>query len=194
MLHTAGEGVQDICFTFEESAPAEGQTVYSVPKTLLDYHFRTKVNVAYERSIFRSLKQDENESMENYIVRLRQRGVLCEFTDLDEMIRDQIEEKCYSQRLRKKLLEQQDLNLNKVRETAQAMELSQIQAESLEHLVIKQEVNTVCAKPKSNNNKVDDGHQKKNCIACDLFGHFKSDPQMPCSWKEMQEMFESRTF
>ena len=118
---------------------------------------------------------------------LRQRVVLCEFTDLDGRIRDQFVEKWYSQKLRRKLIEQQNLNLNKVREIVQTMELSQIQTESLEHLGIKQEVNTVCAKPKSNNKKLDDGHQKKNCFACGLFGHFKSDPKCPARGKKCRK-------
>ena len=49
-------------------------------------------------------------------------GRTCEFHDTDEEIVDQIIEKCYSNKLRKGLLSEPDLSLNKLIQIAQAME------------------------------------------------------------------------
>lgn len=59
------------------------------------------MNVAFERSEFRGLTQTSDESVETYVTL---GAVYCNFNDNDENIRDQLIEKCASQRLSRKLL------------------------------------------------------------------------------------------
>ena len=64
-----------------------------------------------------------NEAVEQFINRLRERAVYCEFGAAQvEMIRDQVIETCLSHRLRRKRLEMQDLTLNLLRRMAQTIE------------------------------------------------------------------------
>ena len=82
--------------------PGEEETVYDATVRALDAHFTPKVNSAFERSQFRAMTQTSSEAVEQYITRLRQKAVFCDFHNIDENIRDQVIEKCYSQRLRRK--------------------------------------------------------------------------------------------
>ena len=59
---------------------------------------------------------------------------------MDENIRDQIIEKCYSQRLRRKHLERNNVTIPQVCEIAQAIEASELRAVSMEQ---KEHVNKV---------------------------------------------------
>lgn len=94
--------VQDIFFTLEEEG---GDNSYVKAVTTLNKYFITKVNTPYERYQFRSTKQEHSETVEQYVARLRQKAVHCEFENTDEQIRDQVIENCRSSKLRTKLLE-----------------------------------------------------------------------------------------
>jgi len=51
------------------------------------------------------MKQEESETVEQFITKLQQQSELCEFTNCDEQIRDQVIEKCRSHKRRTKMLE-----------------------------------------------------------------------------------------
>ena len=75
--------------TIRDPVVADGETIYSVMVTKLNEHFLPKVNKTYERSIFRSMNQLQSESIDQFITRLRQRAVYCDFGNVDEMITQQ---------------------------------------------------------------------------------------------------------
>ena len=89
MLHTAGLNVRDIYFTLTEEGVSDS---YQKAKVL---RFREKSQLA-------------NETIEQFVIRLRQKAHTCEFGDaatVDDQIRDQVISKCFSQELRRKLLQ-----------------------------------------------------------------------------------------
>ena len=97
--------------------------------------------------------QLHNETIEQYITRLRQRAQTCEFgnrNDIDERIRDQVVHKCLNHSLRRNLLEKgMTINLTVLRETAKAFEDSARQAKPIENHMqaVKSDVNrAVCEK------------------------------------------------
>lgn len=187
LLHSAGLEVQDIFYTLECPDPTDGQTLYSVAKQVLNDYFEPKINVAFERSQFRGLAQQPNESVEQFVTRLRQKAVYCNFHNVDESIRDQLIEKCSSQRLRRKLLEKDDPTLETCKRIANALEASESQANKLENNV--EEVNKVSyksgARPKMNNNPQ---HAKKmTCFACGFEGHVKKDSKCPAKGKKCRK-------
>ena len=102
LLDRAGEEVQDI---FDILPAADGSDEYAKTVEALDKHFEPKTNVPYERAVFRRTEINDGETITNYITRLRQLAVTCEFSDLDDTIRDQVIEKCKDNALRTKLLE-----------------------------------------------------------------------------------------
>ena len=78
----------------------------------------TKLKISYERHVFHKSKQSADETIDNYIVRLSKLAISCEFMDKNEMIRDQVVNSCGSTKLRKKLLEEETLTLDKVKTIA----------------------------------------------------------------------------
>lgn len=186
LLHCGGMEMQDIFFTFTLEDPGENQTVYDVAMKKLDDHFKPQVNDAYERHLFRAMKQSQNETIDQFVTRLRQKAEFCGYgTKTDESIRDQVIEKCSSSVLRRKLLERgKDLTLEKLQTIARALEASETQAFTMEN--IKSEVNhvqvkgsrsckaSVTKKPSSD----------KRCYRCDREGHNQSSDRCPAKGKE----------
>ena len=108
LLHTAGMEAKDIFFTLTLVEGEAGDSSYVIAKKTLNQYFTPLLIVPYERHAFRSMAQESNETIEQFITRLRVKAETCEFgvIDLvDEQIRDQVVEKCASNHLRHKLLE-----------------------------------------------------------------------------------------
>jgi hypothetical protein len=66
----------------------------------LDTYFKPQANSTFEWSLFQRTVQLPNETIEQYITRLRQRAETCEFGDrnaIGEQIRDQVVDKCLNQ-------------------------------------------------------------------------------------------------
>ena len=94
LLHTAGLNVQDIYFTLTEEG---GSDSYQTAKATLNKYFKPQANVPYERLCFRETSQLANETVEQFVTRLRQKAQTCEFGDaatVAEQIRDQVISKC----------------------------------------------------------------------------------------------------
>ena len=102
LLHYAGNKVNEIYDTLAADTDTYKQTVDKVSEYL-----KPCKNIAFDRNNFRSIVQHENESMKDYVIRLRQAGNCCAFDDysLEQAIIEQIVSKCTSPSLRKKLLE-----------------------------------------------------------------------------------------
>ena len=102
--------VQEIFETLTDPGVPEGEedNVYNAALRTLDAYFTPQVNVPYERHIFRQMKQEENEMVDQFVVRLSNQAANCEFgVTKNEQIRDQIIDKCKSTELRRKLLEKE---------------------------------------------------------------------------------------
>ncbi|XP_064638364.1 uncharacterized protein LOC135494374 [Lineus longissimus] len=98
-------------------------------KDLLTTYFVPKRNVVAERYSFRSRAQKDDETVDTYSNILRELAKTCEFGNLeDEMLRDQIVEKCRSSKLREKFLGQETLTLDKVLKMARLFEQATAEA------------------------------------------------------------------
>ena len=67
LLRLAGEEVQDI---FETFAGNYQEQYYTQVKEKLTEYFNPQKNIAYERHAFRSCKQEKEENMDIYMIRL----------------------------------------------------------------------------------------------------------------------------
>lgn len=104
------------------------------------------------------MNQHENESIAQYVTRLRRQAETCEvgYTLIDEHIRDQIIEKCSSKKLRRKLLEQsKDLKLDKLINITRSLEAANQKASCIEgtqtdqiHKIGSSKVNQETSQPK----------------------------------------------
>ena len=84
LLHTAGTELQELYYTFvtreDELKP------YKDVIKILDEYFVPKVNVPFEKHVFRQMEQQNGEKVDQFVCRLRQKAITCDFTDVDETI------------------------------------------------------------------------------------------------------------
>ena len=57
---------------------------------VLDEHLEPKANLPFERHQFRQMSQLNSEKVDQFASRLRQKVTTCEFANVDEVIRDQL--------------------------------------------------------------------------------------------------------
>jgi len=90
LLHLAGPDVQDIYDTLTLADVDEHHDEYAVALAALDQYFQPKVNVPYERHLFRQLRQESQESVSQFATRLSKQAEYCDFEERkEEYIRDQ---------------------------------------------------------------------------------------------------------
>ena len=178
LLHTAGLDTQDIYFSL---VGEEEDKTYREAITVLDNYFLPKCNIPFERHQFRKIEQMQSESIDQFVFRLRQRAVSCNFgANEDDVLRDQIIDKCMSNELRRKLLESDNLTLDIAIKTARAHEAVERQARVMERR--EGEINSI--KPKSVKEGVKPGVSAKTCFACGGKGHFAKDKRCPARGKK----------
>ena len=185
LLHCAGEEVQEIFETMADT----GDT-YKGAVDALTAHFTPQKNIPYLRHVFRQEKQKDSETVSQFVTRLRRLAAPCEYGDhIEDFIRDQVIEKCYSKQLKVKLLAEKDLKLPRLLELAQAKEASEAQANQIDRRETSEEVNAVQTKkaptaPRPRRYACNQqyprqrSHQtqgKPQCSRCGLLGHYGSE-------------------
>ena len=98
LLHLAGPEVQDVFATLQDTGED-----YAAALAKLTAYFEPKKNVSLERHIFRSAVQMPDEPLDAFATRLRQLVKTCDNGErANEMIRDQLVDKCHSRDLRRR--------------------------------------------------------------------------------------------
>ena len=88
LLHCVGPDVQDV---FDVLPDTGGAKDHQKAEDALTAHFVTQINIPYERHLFREMIQDENETVDQYAVRLRWKAQQCDCGyQIQAQIRDQI--------------------------------------------------------------------------------------------------------
>lgn len=99
---------------------------YDTAIAKLDSHFEPFRRRTYERHQFRQISQKPSERFSDFILRLRTQVKRCEYSQPDEMVVDQIVEKCISNKLRQELLKR-DMFLDEVEALGTSLEESERQ-------------------------------------------------------------------
>lgn len=215
MLHYAGPKVQSVFYSLPEPTENEEMAieqmnrgplatgyvkfntdVYDDAILKLNGFFEPKQNVSYERHVFRQLKQNTNERIDMFLMRLREQAERCEFGDqIDGNIRDQITIGCASNILRRKMLERGDKPLAKLIQMAQTIEIIHKQQLSLgKQSTMHTDVNKnetkesdVCKIDTKQhfgpNRKTMNGNFEGVCGRCGLKGHKSADVKCPAKGK-----------
>lgn len=203
LLHTAGTELQELYYTL---APTEEEfKAYAEVTKILDDYFVPKVNVPFERHVFRQMEQQNGEKVDQFVCRLRQKAITCDFTDVDETIRDQLIEKCLDHKLRRKFLEKTNATLADLQDTARAYEAVNEQMKSMDKSShqsgqvnwIKQQkfqnkgrgqsVNKGKKSGQSHKTHKPGDDQPHRCYRCNRFGHFARDACCPARDKECEK-------
>ena len=127
LLHYAGEKVYDI---FDTLADTGDDFQKAVDK--LTAHFAPKKNVDFETYRFRQASQSSGENIDQFVTRLRQLAIHCDFSDLDREIKTQIIQSCSSTRLRRRALRENEISLDELIKYGRALEASEQQAKAIE--------------------------------------------------------------
>ncbi|XP_065199099.1 uncharacterized protein K02A2.6-like [Sycon ciliatum] len=141
LLHFAGPQVQDIIDDLldpDDALPEEQRTPndneYLKCKRILDAHFAAPANPTYERHVFRQLVPQAEESTAHFCSRLRQQARLCSFENTrqtNEAVRDQIVATVRNVDLKKKLLSEPSLSVDRALELCRVWEDAQSQSQMM---------------------------------------------------------------
>lgn len=203
LLHYAGPKVQKIFFNLPPVMDEEKKkgplmagygffhrNEYDEAILRLANFFAPKRNATYERHVFRQMKQDEDERIEIYAMRLRTQAERCEFgKQLESNIKDQITEGCTSSLLRRKILERGDDDFDAVLKMAKVIEAVSEQQKTFDRhgnqpktSESAEEVNKIDFRTKSNrstrNQNFDGG-----CSRCGHGSHKAADNKCPAMGK-----------
>ena len=198
LLHTAGPDVQDIFYTLEN---ADEVTDYNAAVTALNTYFVPKVDSAIARQTFLRITQKPGDTVQQFVTRLRHAAKDCDFgVDLSNQLRDAILNRCTSEYIKRKLLEETEaLTLARALAVAEKCERVEHQMMLLSvHSKTKdpESVNKVGEKPnrfpKRNKPKTTYGASAtasaspkpdKTCYRCGFSGHYGRDSNCPARGK-----------
>ena len=142
---------QDLFETLTEPTPAVEDRFERTIK-MLDDNFTTAKNTPLERHCFLQMAPNSGETADQFVAHLRLQAQHCDFTDVEDQIRDQLEEKIGPVQLRRKLLETSNIKLHDALKVARGFEAADQQSRQITQS--SSDVNAVghaCAQSKPRN-------------------------------------------
>ena len=192
VLHLAGTDVQEIFETLTETGDD-----YVTALAKLTEHFEPQKNISFERHNFRQAVQESGETIDRYVTRLKYLVKSCEYDNPDDRIRNQVVDKCSSNRLRRRLLRETPLTLAKTLTIARLLEVSERQVSQME--TGSGQANALqlhtASNPRSRHKPGKHGSfavnkprgrassSKSVCYCCGNPGHRAKDPMCPANGK-----------
>ena len=191
LLHTCGAELQELYFSLVDE---EEEKSFEACVRVLYEHFVPKANLPFERHQFRQMSQLNSEKVDQFVSRLRQKATTCEFANLDEAIRDQLIEKCFDPKLRRKFLERTNATLKDLQDVARAYEAVEQQMKAMGETVNALKHNTHSGgrnKGSTNQQRLkpnrSGGESKSRCYNCNRTGHFARDSSCPARGQNCNE-------
>ena len=140
LLDYAGEDVHDDFLTLTvppaQAAAAgndpPGNDIYHRSIVAHNTHYAPQVQREYEVFSFRTAKQEEGESLDQFVTKLRKLGATCDFANLSSEIKSQVIQKCRSSRLRTKGLSDLTMSLEDLIKAGNAMDRAVAYTKSME--------------------------------------------------------------
>lgn len=134
LLHYGGPDLLDLYDSLPEEGEEEGgdNSVFGKAVRTLDKYFNPKVDVEFAVYTFRSSRQEQNESLDRYVARLRGLSQSCGFTDVNTEIRHQVIAGCIDNDLRSHILLKKP-TLEEIMTYARSQNMASFQAISIGH-------------------------------------------------------------
>ena len=121
-------------------------------------------------------KRWRGETIDQFVCRLRQKAISCEFPSVNEAIRDQIIEKCRDPKLRRKFLEKSsEATLTVLQETARVHEAVNTQMQSMERPKQVNKLSPNDPQVKEKGTKGKKPRKERKCYVCGGNGHLTQD-------------------
>ncbi|KAG7297094.1 hypothetical protein JYU34_020036 [Plutella xylostella] len=142
----------------------------------LDNFYHPKTNVAMYRAKFKDRKQEETESIKDYIMALRKMTRDCAFTDMNEQLKERLLNGVHNETIRYELLKIADKSLDELITTAETAEMAYRLAhkenpKSVEMFAVRTQ-NKPYYKKSTGNNQDSSGSK---CFCCGKIGHMRSE-------------------
>ena len=175
LLHCAGSEVQDVFNTMTDTG-----TKYEDALSKLDAYFTPKKDIPWERLQFRRTLPLRNESVENFVIRLKQAAKSCEFgDDISNQIRDQVLDKWTEVEMKRKWYSEKNLSLDKLLEIARSYQFREntlatekLTSDASSSSVVKDSVSRVNDKSRGASSR---SNNYNKCYRCGYTGHFQKD-------------------
>lgn len=179
LLHVIGEEALEIYNTFKFATGEDPNTISVLKKKFEDY-LNARKNTVFERYLFWECKQQEGETIDQFVTDLKTRAKSCVFGDQhDSMIRDRIVFGVRDTRLKERLLrESSDLTPEKAASICRAGEASSSHIKELEDSDKSVPVHWVGNKFNSRGPKPPRSKLPFNCSKCNT----KRQPHPTCVW------------
>ena len=170
LLYCAGQKVRE---TFKSLDGTGDVDDYTAAITALNKHYVVTPNATFQRHLFRKTVQASNETIAQYVSRLRVLSEGCDYRDVNVEIKDQVVCSCLSDSLRTKLLHKgADLTLAKLLQIAASFEAVDMQSREMK---VGLEVNRVKSESSSTTKPAQSTRQIE-CFRCGRRDHIASDP------------------
>lgn len=155
----------------------------------LEAYFAPKTNKRYERHILRAIRQEETETFDDFVNRVVGQANKCEYSDVHDMVIDQITEGCASTDLRKKILSEemtfadvckQGKALERIKAQNRSFEGKHTQPEAVQRIQRAQALNKRrrCDNCNHDDHETEDQRKcpatKAQCLRCRGIGHYKA--------------------
>jgi hypothetical protein len=127
-----GSRLEEIHSTLPEETPDTVNTNYKKAIHRLTQYFNPKRNTTIEIFKFCQAKQTNEETVEQFVTRLRLLSTYCEFADVNKEIVKQVIQTCTSKKLRRDLLKTDDIELTKLLKISRANDTVEAQARLIE--------------------------------------------------------------
>ncbi|UYV76145.1 hypothetical protein LAZ67_13002839 [Cordylochernes scorpioides] len=160
LLHNIGDDALNIYKTFGLQETLTNPTITEILEKF-DNHFKPFKNVIYRRYNFFSEVQEKNQSFDDFVTKVKNKAVDCDFGDLTEsLIRDRIVLGVLDKNLTERYLQDPDLTLSKAIALGRATESSRTQLKEIKEEVTVDKLSSY--KETSSNKNTEHKYVKKN--------------------------------
>ncbi|UYV75039.1 K02A2.6-like [Cordylochernes scorpioides] len=160
LLHNIGDDALNIYKTFGLQETLTNPTITEILEKF-DNHFKPFKNVIYRRYNFFSEVQEKNQSFDDFVTKVKNKAVDCDFVDLTEsLIRDRIVLGVLDKNLTEWYLQDPDLTLSKAIPLGRAAESSRTQLKEIKEEVTVDKLSSY--KETSSNKNTEHKFVKKN--------------------------------
>lgn len=197
-LHVAGAEAQKVYANMTFTAAETNKIATLIAK--FETHCKASLNITVVRYEFNSCNQKQNELFDNYLTRLQSKIKNCNFGELnDELLRDRLVGGVFDEKLRTKLLQTADLDLDKCIQMCRLSEVTPQQLTGVSQVdTVTHTRSNMSQKPRPNRGGRNSHPQRNSnvssrcgncgsnhaygrcpasgqtCHACNKVGHFKS--------------------
>ncbi|XP_072041058.1 uncharacterized protein [Amphiura filiformis] len=184
LLHFGGADLHDVFDTLPNTGAEDD---FNAAVTALTTHFTPKQNIFYETIKFQDSKQESNESVSDYVTRLRQLAIRCKFTDVNREICIQLLKGCSSATFRRKAMEK-ERTLDKLLELAHSLEITTARLEDINPTPTATAINKMTSGPSIGHRQTNQYKQntyRRNSRTCYLCGgEYPHKNRCPAEGKE----------